>query len=212
MGGLLALVACASLAAAEAPQETEVREPEDFTKLSLEELAAIKVPNVYGASKHEQKTTEAPSAVSIVSADEIKKQGYRTLGGILRSVRGFYVNFDRAYDAIGVRGVNRPGDYGGRILITVDGHRLNDPVYDRAPRCTETTRSLASSTLSPARAATSAARSSPAPRAASIPTPAGPAMGARSPTALSSCSPARATTARATGGSITPSFHPSTTA
>lgn len=132
MGGLLALVACASLAAAEAPQETEVREPEDFTKLSLEELAAIKVPNVYGASKHEQKTTEAPSAVSIVSADEIKKQGYRTLGGILRSVRGFYVNFDRAYDAIGVRGVNRPGDYGGRILITVDGHRLNDPVYDSA--------------------------------------------------------------------------------
>lgn len=100
--------------------------------MSLEELGAIKVPKVYGASKHEQKVTEAPSAVSIVTRDEIRRQGHRTLGAILRSVRGVYVDHDRSYDFIGVRGVNRPGDYGGRILITVDGHRLNDPLYDSA--------------------------------------------------------------------------------
>lgn len=126
LGSLLALLACAPLAAADPPPA------EDFTEMSLEELAAVKVPSVYGASKHEQKITEAPSAVSIVSADEIRRQGYRTLGAILRSVRGFYVDYDRGYDFIGVRGVSRPGDYGGRILITVDGHRLNDPLYDTA--------------------------------------------------------------------------------
>ncbi|HET9233960.1 MAG TPA: TonB-dependent receptor plug domain-containing protein, partial [Candidatus Eisenbacteria bacterium] len=123
---LLFLLTCLPLAAAEPPQEP------DFTEMSLEELGAIKVPNVYGASKHEQKVTDAPSAVSIVTADDIRRHGYRTLGAILRSVRGFYVDSDRAYDFIGVRGVNRPGDYGGRILITVDGHRLNDPLYDTA--------------------------------------------------------------------------------
>ena len=66
-----------------------------LTTLSLEELMAIEVDTVYGASKHEQKVTEAPSAVSIVTADDIKKQGYRTLADVLRSVRGFYVTYDR---------------------------------------------------------------------------------------------------------------------
>lgn len=125
LASLFALFACAALAADPPPEP-------DFTELSLEELAAIEVPNVYGASKHEQKITEAPSAVSIVSAGEIRRHGYRTLGAILRSVRGFYVDYDRGYDFIGIRGVNRPNDYGGRILIMVDGHRLNDPLYDTA--------------------------------------------------------------------------------
>ena len=105
--------------------------------MSIEDLGAVRVETVTGASKHEQKTTEAPSAVSIVTADEIKKQGYRTLADILRGVRGFYVTYDRGDSFIGVRGVNRPGDYGGRMLITVDGHRLNDPIFDTAASGTE---------------------------------------------------------------------------
>jgi outer membrane receptor protein involved in Fe transport len=104
----------------------------DLADMSLEELAAVKVASVYGASKHEQKVTEAPSSVSIVTADEIHKSGYRTLGDILNGVSGFYTTFDRAYAYVGLRGFNRPGDYGGRILITVDGHRMNDPLYDSA--------------------------------------------------------------------------------
>ncbi len=105
---------------------------DDFTGLNLTELMQVEVPTVYGASKHDQKITEAPSAVTIVTADDIKRNGYRTLADILRNVRGFYVTSDRAYSFIGVRGVNRPGDFGGRILITVDGHRMNDPIYDSA--------------------------------------------------------------------------------
>ena len=100
--------------------------------LSLEDLAAVQLDTVVGASKHEQKVTEAPSAVSIVTADDIKKQGYRTLADVLRSVRGFYVTYDRGYNYIGMRGMNIPGDFGGRLLITVDGHRMNDPIYDSA--------------------------------------------------------------------------------
>ena len=45
--------------------------------MSLEDLTGIQVETVVGASKHEQKTTEAPSSVSIVTQDEIKKQGRR---------------------------------------------------------------------------------------------------------------------------------------
>lgn len=90
------------------------------------------IQSVYSASKYEQKVTEAPAAVSIVTADEIKKFGYRTLADILRSVRGFYVTYDRNYSYLGVRGFNRPGDYNTRILLLVDGHRINDNIYDQA--------------------------------------------------------------------------------
>lgn len=95
-------------------------------ELSFDEILQVKVPTVYGASKHEQKITDAPASVTIVTREEIQGYGHRTLGDILRSVRDFYVSDDRNYGYIGVRGVNRPGDFGGRILILVDGLRLND--------------------------------------------------------------------------------------
>ena len=135
-GCVFVVVAAISTNAAPRAAAAEPDAP-DFTSMSLEALGSVKVPMVIGASKHEQKITEAPSAVSIVSHDDIQQQGYRTLSDILRSVRGFYVTYDRGYSAIGVRGVNRPGDYGGRILITIDGHRLNDPIYDSAASGTD---------------------------------------------------------------------------
>ena len=105
----------------------------DLTKLkslSIDEIMEINIPTVYGASKHDQKITDAPSSVTIVTREEIQAYGHRTLADILRSVRDFYVSDDRNYGYIGVRGINRPGDFGGRILLLVDGLRLNDPIYD----------------------------------------------------------------------------------
>src|SRR6266536_3475943 len=67
----------------------------DLTELSPEELMKIEVATVYSASKFEQKVTEAPSSVSIVTADEISKYGHRTLADILRSVRSFFITYDR---------------------------------------------------------------------------------------------------------------------
>lgn len=102
-----------------------------------EELLFAEIPSVYGASKYEQKTTQAPSSVSIITASEIEKYGWRTLGDILQSVRGFYVTYDRNYSYVGVRGFGPPGDYNTRLLVLLDGHRLNDNVYDQAPIGTE---------------------------------------------------------------------------
>lgn len=100
--------------------------------LSIEELVNLKVASVYGASKFDQKVTQAPSSVSIVTADEIKKFGHRTLVDVLRSVRGLYVSDDRNYSHLGIRGFLRPGDYNTRVLVLIDGHRMNDNVYDSA--------------------------------------------------------------------------------
>ncbi len=106
--------------------------PSPSTQYSEEMLLFHEIPSVYSASKYEQKVTEAPSSVSIITASEIKKYGYRTLADILRSIRSFYITYDRNYSYLGVRGFGRPGDYNSRILLLVDGHRINDNVYDGA--------------------------------------------------------------------------------
>lgn len=99
-----------------------------LTDLTLEELLQVEV--VSGASKYEQKVTEAPASVTVVTSDEIGAFGYRTLAEILQSVRGFFVRDDRNYTYVGVRGFGRVGDYNTRVLLLIDGHRVNEDIFD----------------------------------------------------------------------------------
>lgn len=115
-----ATLACANAAA----------EGRDLEALSLEQLMDMNVHVVYGASKYEQLVTQAPSSISIVTAEDIRRFGYTDLVDVLRGVRGLYATDDRNYTYLGVRGFLRPGDYDTRVLVLVDGHRLNDNVYD----------------------------------------------------------------------------------
>ncbi len=103
--------------------------PLDLTDLSLEDL--MKIP-VYGASKFDQKITDAPASVTIVTADDIQKFGYRTLADLLRSVRGINVSYDRNYSYAGLRGFSSTGDYNSRFLVQIDGHRINENIYNQA--------------------------------------------------------------------------------
>jgi len=105
--------------------------------MSLEQLMSLKVVSVYGASKYEQELSDAPSSVSIVTRDEMQKQGHRTLAEVLQGVRGMNVTSDRAYSYLGIRGFGRPSDYNSRVLLLVDGHRMNDNLYDAAMLGTE---------------------------------------------------------------------------
>ena len=97
--------------------------------MSLEDLGEVNV--VVAASKYEQKTTEAPSSVSIDTQDEIKLYGYRTLAEILASLQGFNVSYDRNNSYLGVRGVSL-GDFNSRVLLLIDGHRINNNLTDSA--------------------------------------------------------------------------------
>ena len=97
-----------------------------------ENLLFREVPVVIGASRHEQRVGDAPAAVTIVTREEIRRFGHRTLAEALASVQGFFVTNDRNYSYLGVRGFNRTGDYNSRVLMLVDGHRVNDNVYDQS--------------------------------------------------------------------------------
>jgi iron complex outermembrane receptor protein len=101
----------------------------DLTAMSLEELMEIEITT---ASKFPQKRTDAPAVVTVIPAQDIRRYGYRTLADILRSVPGLYVTYDRNYSYVGTRGFSRPGDYNTRLLLLVDGYRMNDNIYDGA--------------------------------------------------------------------------------
>ena len=125
---VLAFVLIGSMAP---PTNAQTVDPTNLKHLSLEQLMNIEVATVNAASKFNQKETSAPSYVTVITAEEIQKYGYRTLADILESVPGFYVTNDRNYSYLGVRGFDR-SDYNDRVLLLIDGHRLNDPVYGEA--------------------------------------------------------------------------------
>jgi iron complex outermembrane receptor protein len=122
---------CVTTLAVAADNTVETRPEATAGDLSIEQLGNIEVPVVEGASKYKQKTTEAPSSVTIIVSDEIKKQGYRTLADLLRNVPGLYVSYDRLYSFLGIRGFNL-GDYNNRVLLLINGHRINDSLSDGA--------------------------------------------------------------------------------
>lgn len=103
---------------------------QELADLDLEQLMEMRIDSVYGASKHDQRVTQAPSSISVITADEIERFGHRTLNDVLQSVRGLYVSDDRNYTYLGVRGFHRPNDYNTRVLVLIDGHRINDNIYD----------------------------------------------------------------------------------
>jgi iron complex outermembrane receptor protein len=122
------LAAALTLSTGAAAQPADhVRELGD---LSITQLMQLEVDSVYGASRYVQKSSRAPASVSIVTAEDIKRFGALTLGDVLNSVRGMYVPNDRNYSYVGIRGFQRPNDYNTRVLVLIDGHRMNDNVYD----------------------------------------------------------------------------------
>lgn len=126
---LLAAATLAMLLVAAAPAAAQ--DPH-LPELSLEELLGVQVQPVFGASERLQPVTEAPASVTIITADDIRRYGYTTLADILRGVRGFQVTNDRNYSYVAVRGFGLPGDYNTRVLLLVNGHRINDNLYDQA--------------------------------------------------------------------------------
>jgi len=101
--------------------------PGDLTALTLEQLLNLQVE---GAALHPQTLRDAPASITVITADDIYKYGYRTLGEAMTSVRGFTLNDNRSYQSVGIRGFNLPWDYGSRILVMVNGHNMADHVYD----------------------------------------------------------------------------------
>src|SRR5581483_7431221 len=121
-GWAAACIACFTTAAVQA----QAPAAQDLTTLSIEELTTVKV---YSASRHLETAQEAPSAVTVITAEEISRYGWRTLADVLNSVRGFYAGSGGAEACRGSGGGRRPGDLGTGSLLVVGGRRGSEDVY-----------------------------------------------------------------------------------
>ena len=96
---------------------------------SPESVLFESLPVVEAATLHAQTLEQAPASITVLSGEDIRRYGWRTLGEALGAVRGFYLTYDRAYHYAGLRGFSLPGDYNTRFLVMVNGHYLTDNVY-----------------------------------------------------------------------------------
>ena len=103
---------------------------DDLTSLSLDQLMEV---TIVGAAKYVQRQSEVAAAVSVITRQEIRAFGWRTLAEALASLPGVHTSYDRQYSYIGLRGFGLPGDFNTRALVTIDGNRVNAPQADTGP-------------------------------------------------------------------------------
>lgn len=91
--------------------------------LPLDELLNTRIST---AAKYEQRVTDVPASVTVITAEEIARNGWHTLADALTSVPGVNLTYDRGYTYLGARGVGLPDDYSTRFLILLNGQPLMD--------------------------------------------------------------------------------------
>ncbi|MBL8259822.1 MAG: TonB-dependent receptor [Candidatus Competibacteraceae bacterium] len=138
-GRVCASLACAAaLAALSGSPALALAETAAVLERSLEELTRMGLTRpprdveVSTAAKFRQSAASAPTPVYVVTAEDIRAFGYRTLGDILHGLPGLFVTDDHQYRYLGARGFGLPGDYNTRVLILIDGERVNESNYDSA--------------------------------------------------------------------------------
>jgi len=97
------------------------------TSESEESLLFMDIPPVVTASKMSQSIDQAPSIVYVVTSDEIKRWGSRTLADVFKRVPGFNVNVRETSD-LGSRGFT--SDQIDKFVWMVDGVQLVNIMQD----------------------------------------------------------------------------------
>jgi outer membrane receptor protein involved in Fe transport len=90
------------------------------------DMVLVSSDAVEAASRVAESVEDAPASVTLIPSPELRSMHYPTVAEAVRGVRGVYVTDDRGYKTVGFRGFSRPGDYGNRVLILMDGHPTND--------------------------------------------------------------------------------------
>ena len=104
---------------------------QDFEEIDLESLVQKEQSTVGVASARATAAEQAPGAVTVFRAEEIRALGVRTLLELLRYVPGIDLTFDNLGRArLAVRGIASTTTRGGseNVLVMQDGVRLNEEV------------------------------------------------------------------------------------
>jgi iron complex outermembrane receptor protein len=126
---LSALVTCAILFAPHL-SAAQIKDDVSFSadslkKLSLEELMNLEVTSV---SRREEKLSEVPSAIQVITQEEIRRSGATNIPEALRLAGNIQIGQKNAHDwAISARGFNT--DLANKLLVLIDGRTVYTPLF-----------------------------------------------------------------------------------
>lgn len=93
--------------------------------MSLENLMDV---TVYSAGHKNQLLADVASAMYVITQEDIRRSGARTLADLLRGVPGLHVaNIDGHTWAVSARGFN--GVFSNKLLVMIDGRSIYTPLY-----------------------------------------------------------------------------------
>ncbi len=98
---------------------------DDFSEITLEELLNQKVES---ASKHEQNLRESANAITVITAEDIKRSGARSVPEALKMVPGVFVAQVHGNKWIVTMGGFVNDVYPNKLLVLVDGVTIYDPI------------------------------------------------------------------------------------
>lgn len=99
--------------------------PEDFLRMSLEDLANIEVSSVL---KKPEKLSDAAAAVYVITHEDIRRSGYTSIPEILRLAPNLQVSrVDSSQYAITARGFNSTA--ANKLQVLIDGRSVYTPLF-----------------------------------------------------------------------------------
>lgn len=97
----------------------------DLFDMSIEELGKLRVVS---AARRSEPLRDAPSAIYVITAEDIRRSGYRSLPEILRLAPGVEVARNSSHTwTISIRGFN--SDLSNKLLVLIDGRSVYSPLF-----------------------------------------------------------------------------------
>ena len=94
--------------------------PRDLARISIEDLMKIEITS---AAKKEQRAEDVPAAVFVITQDDIRRSGLRTLPELFRLVPGMQVaQVNSNKWAVSARGFNDL--FSNKLLVLIDGRSI----------------------------------------------------------------------------------------
>lgn len=81
---------------------------------------------IVSASRKEQRIQKAPGVITVITAEDIKAEGWRDVVSLLRYATGIDINQNGLGSIdIGIRGVNPRLAFGDKLVLLIDGHNMS---------------------------------------------------------------------------------------
>jgi iron complex outermembrane receptor protein len=105
--------------------DTDAPTTDELKQLSVEQLMNIEVTSV---ARHPEKLLQAPSAIQVITQEDIRRSGATSIAEALRLADNLEVAQKNSHDwAISARGFNTA--LGNKLLVMIDGRTVYTPLY-----------------------------------------------------------------------------------